>query len=126
MEYMPLLSDQACRRTSTFRTCPKYAPWSRGLQHRLASSAHMLSTLSSSGSLLSPMLVSTNRPLIVGSYFDFSMFFGTSVSGSQVKHLYGYLQSSNTSTIRIVVLVFVYCLAIEFTSGCNHVTLLDV
>ncbi|KAF3527171.1 hypothetical protein F2Q69_00049330 [Brassica cretica] len=85
---MPLLSDQACRRTSTFRTCPKYAPWSRGLQHRLASTAHMVSTLSSSGNLLSSVLVSTNHfqtlsigPLIVGSYFDFSMFLRTSVQG---------------------------------------------
>ncbi|CAG7902194.1 unnamed protein product, partial [Brassica rapa] len=84
-------------------------------------------------SVSSPVFVSANRfktlsigPLIVGSYPDFSMFFGTSVSGSQVKHLYGYLHPFNTSITRIVVVVFVYRLAVEFTSGCSCLTLLDI
>ncbi|KAL0686693.1 hypothetical protein Bca4012_086370 [Brassica carinata] len=54
------------------------------------------------------------------------MFFGTSVLGSQVKNLYGYLHPFNTSITRIVVVVFVYRLAVEFTSGCNCLTLLDI
>ncbi|CAF2062331.1 unnamed protein product [Brassica napus] len=84
-------------------------------------------------SMSSPVFVSANRfktlsigPLIVGSYPDFSMFFGTSVSGSQVKHLYGYLHLFNTYVTRIVVVVFVYRLAVEFTSGCSCLTLLDI
>ncbi|CAN6930714.1 unnamed protein product [Brassica oleracea] len=71
----------------------------------------------------SPVFVSANRfktlsigPLFVGSYPDFSMFFGTSVSGSQVKHLYRYIHPFNTSITRIVVVVFIYRLAVEFTS----------
>ncbi|KAF3524351.1 hypothetical protein F2Q69_00046769 [Brassica cretica] len=83
-------------------------------------------------SVSSPVFVSANRfktlsigPLFVGSYPDFSMFFGTSVSGSQVKHLYEYLHPFNTSITRIVVVVFVYRLAVMFTSGCSCLTLLD-
>lgn len=74
-------------------------------------------------SLSSSVLVSTNHlqtrcsgSPVVGSYPDFSMFFGTSVSGSKVKHLYGYLHPFNTSIVLIVVF-FVYCLAVEITSG---------
>ncbi|CAN6934378.1 unnamed protein product [Brassica oleracea] len=79
-------------------------------------------------SLSSSVLVSTNHlqtrcsgSPVVGSYPDFSMFFGTSVSGSKVKHLYGYLHPFNTSIVLIVVF-FVYCLAVEITSGsgCNR------
>ncbi|CAF1859791.1 unnamed protein product [Brassica napus] len=84
-------------------------------------------------SVSSPVFVSPNRfktlsigPLFVGSYPDFSMFFGTSVSGSQVKHLYGYLHPFNTSITRIVVVVFVYRLSVEFTSGCSCLTFLDI
>ncbi|CAN6927795.1 unnamed protein product [Brassica oleracea] len=83
-------------------------------------------------SVSSPVFVSANRfktlsigPLFVGSYPDFSMFLGTSVSGSQVKHLYEYLHPFNTSITRIVVVVFVYRLAVVFTSGCSCLTLLD-
>nr|VDD58869.1 unnamed protein product [Brassica oleracea] len=61
-------------------------------------------------SLSSSVLVSTNHlqtrcsgSPVVGSYPDFSMFFGTSVSGSKVKHLYGYLHPFNTSIVLIVV-----------------------
>ncbi|CAN6850859.1 unnamed protein product [Brassica oleracea var. botrytis] len=85
-------------------------------------SAMFLSSLSSS------VLVSTNHlqtrcseSPVVSLYPDFSMFFGTSVSGSKVKHLYGYLHPFNTSIVLIVVF-FVYCLAVEITSGsgCNR------
>nr|VDD38063.1 unnamed protein product [Brassica oleracea] len=79
-------------------------------------------------SLPSPVLVSTNclqtRCLgspVVGSYSDFSMFFGTSVSGFQVKHLYGYLRPFNT----LIALLFVYCLAVEINSGCNRLNPFD-
>ncbi|KAF2599302.1 hypothetical protein F2Q68_00011455 [Brassica cretica] len=55
--------------------------------------------------------------LIVSSYPDFSMFLGTSVSGSQVKHFYGYFHPSNTSISLIAVVVFVCRLVVEFTSN---------
>ncbi|KAH0874091.1 hypothetical protein HID58_071453 [Brassica napus] len=84
-------------------------------------------------SVSSPVFVFANHfktlsigPLFVGSYPDFSMFFGTSVSGSQVKHLYAYLHPFNTSITRIVVIVFVYRLTVEFTSGCSCLTLLNI
>ncbi|KAH0900340.1 hypothetical protein HID58_049908, partial [Brassica napus] len=82
-------------------------------------------------SVTSSVLVSTNHlqtrcsgSPVVGSYPDFSMFFGTSVSGSKVKHLYGYLHPFNTSIVLIVVFL-VYCLAVEITSGsgCNRLPL---
>ncbi|CAN7020087.1 unnamed protein product [Brassica rapa subsp. trilocularis] len=79
-------------------------------------------------SLPSPVLVSTNRlqtrclgSPVVGSYSDFSMFFRTSVSGFQVKHLYGYLRPFNTP----IAVLFVYCLAVEINFGCNHLNLFD-
>lgn len=82
-------------------------------------------------SLPSPGLVSTNRlqtrclgSPVVGSYSDFSMFFGTSVSGFQVKHLYGYLHPFNTP-ITLIVVLFVYCLAVEINSGCNRLNTFD-
>ncbi|KAH0907359.1 hypothetical protein HID58_039186 [Brassica napus] len=75
-------------------------------------------------SVSSPVFVSANRfktlsigPLIVGFISRLQYVLGTSVSGSQVKHLYGYLHPFNTSITRIVVVVFVYRLAVEFTSG---------
>ncbi|KAL0740267.1 hypothetical protein Bca4012_081780 [Brassica carinata] len=52
------------------------------------------------------------------------MFFGTSLSGFQVKHVYGYLRPFNTSMALIVVL-FVYCLAVEINSGYNRLNLFD-
>ncbi|KAF3536458.1 hypothetical protein F2Q69_00024401 [Brassica cretica] len=124
MEYS-LSSCHACRRTSTFHTCLRYARWSRGLLPQLSFSAHLFVTLSSSGSLLSQVLVSyTNHfqtlligLLIVSSYPDFSMFLGTSVSGSQVKHFYGYFHPSNTSISLIAVVVFGCRLVVEFTSN---------
>ncbi|WZZ22396.1 hypothetical protein YC2023_123783 [Brassica napus] len=77
-------------------------------------------------SVSSPVFVSANRfktlsigPLIVGFISRLQYVLGTSVSGSQVKHLYGYLHPFNTSITRIVVVVFVYRLAVEFTSGCS-------
>ncbi|KAF2572568.1 hypothetical protein F2Q70_00001376 [Brassica cretica] len=79
-------------------------------------------------SLPSPVLVSTNclqtcclGSPVVGSYSDFSMFFGTSVSGFQVKHLYGYLRPFNT----LISLLFAYCLAVEINSGCNRLNPFD-
>ncbi|CAG7896395.1 unnamed protein product, partial [Brassica rapa] len=84
-------------------------------------------------SVSSPVFVSANRfktfsigPLIVGFISRLQYVLGTSVSGSQVKHLYGYFHPFNTSITRIVVVVFVYRLAVEFTSGCSCLILLNI
>ncbi|CAN7068164.1 unnamed protein product, partial [Brassica rapa subsp. trilocularis] len=84
-------------------------------------------------SVSSPVFVSANRfktlsigPLIVGFISRLQYVLGTSVSGSQVKHLYGYLHPFNTAITRIVVVVFVYRLVVEFTSGCSCLILLDI
>uniref|UniRef100_M4CLC3 Uncharacterized protein n=1 Tax=Brassica campestris TaxID=3711 RepID=M4CLC3_BRACM len=80
---------------------------------------------------LSSVLVFTNnlQTRSSGSSFidcctDISMFLGTSVSGFQVKHVYGFLHPFNTpisccSTFR-------FRLAVEFTSGCNRLNPLDI
>ncbi|CAF1919453.1 unnamed protein product [Brassica oleracea var. botrytis] len=80
---------------------------------------------------LSSVLVFTNdlqtrssgSPFI-GCCTHISMFLGTSVSGFQVKHVYGFLHPFNTSIACCS--TFRFHLAVEFTSGCNRLSRLDI
>ena len=77
---------------------------------------------------LSSVLVFTNdlqtRSPFIGCCTNLSMFLGTLVSWFQVKQVYGFLHPFNMSIFCYS--TFRFHLAVEFTSGCNCLSLLNI